>query len=107
MIFGLGPVELPAQCLYRKDSNPMFMQTAGDVETHGYVAELVFAPDMDRSHYYFTGRYNFIDSEWYTYHTATLGYTYQLARNLRLLTEYTRDLECKTNRLVLGVIGAF
>ena len=107
VIFGLGPVELTAQYLYRKDSNPMFMQTAGDVETHGYVAELVFAPDMDRSRYYFTGLYNFIDSKWYTYHTATLGYTYQLARNLRLLTEYTRDLENKTNRLVLGIIGAF
>ena len=29
------------------------------------------------------------------------------ARNLRLLAEYTRDIECKDNRIVLGVISAF
>jgi hypothetical protein len=30
-----------------------------------------------------------------------------LARNLRLLAEYTRDLEYKENRIVLGVVSAF
>lgn len=107
VVFGSRAIKLTAQYLYRKDTNPMFLQTAGDVKTHGYVAELIFAPEIDRSRYHFTGLYNFIDSKGYKYHTATLGYTYQLARNLRLLTEYTRDLENKSNRVVLGVVGAF
>jgi hypothetical protein len=48
-----------------------------------------------------------IDSDDYKYNTATLSFTYQLARNLRLITEYTRDLENEKNRIVLGMVSAF
>jgi len=105
--FGMGPVELTAQYLYRKDTNPMFLQSSGDVETNGYVVEVLFAPDIEKSRYYFTGLYNLIDSEGYEYETASLSYTYLVSRNLRFLTEYTRDLVDNRNRLVLGIIGAF
>ncbi len=107
LTFGTGQVELTAQYLYRTDTNPMFLPTAGDVETKGYVVEALFAPDIDKSRYYFTALYNLIDSDIYEYETATLSYTYQIARNLRFLTEYSRDLTHEHNRLVCGIVGAF
>lgn len=47
------------------------------------------------------------DSPNYMYETATLSYTYQLARNLRLLAEYTYDLQAEGSRVVIGTIGGF
>lgn len=107
LVFGMGPVELTAQYLIREDTNPLFLASASDDKTDGYVVELVFAPDLERSRYYFTALYNMIDSDHYKYETATLSFTYQLARNLRFITEYTRDLEKENNRVVLGIISAF
>ncbi len=107
LTFGMGPFELTAQYLMREDNNPNFLSDASKVKTDGYVVELMFAPDIERSRYYFTALYNMIDSDEYNYETATLSFTYQLARNLRLLTEYTRDLENGKNRIVLGIISAF
>ena len=100
-------MELTAQYLYRKDTNPNFCVSSEDIETTGYVVELLFAPDLEKSRYYFTGLYNLIDSDIYKYETASLSFTYLLARNLRFLTEYTRDMEYKQNRFVLRIIGAF
>ncbi|MBN2425377.1 MAG: hypothetical protein JXR46_13025 [Calditrichaceae bacterium] len=107
IILSAGPFELTAQYLMREDDNPYFTGSASKIKTEGYVAELVFSPDIERSRYCITGLYNLVDSEYYKYETATLSYTYQLARNLRLLTEYTRDLNEEKNRFVLGVISAF
>jgi hypothetical protein len=107
LTFGMGPFELIAQYLIREDNNPNFLSDASKVKTNGYVVELTFAPDLERSRYYFTALYNMIDSDDYKYNTATLSFTYQLARNLRLITEYTRDLENEKNRIVLGMVSAF
>ncbi|MEJ2053344.1 MAG: hypothetical protein P8X42_05435 [Calditrichaceae bacterium] len=107
LTFGRGPVELTAQFLIREDSNPLFLSSAQDDKTTGYVVELVFAPDFNRSRYYVTALYNNIDSDNYKYETATLSFTYQIARNLRIMTEYTRDLEIDKNRFVLGLVSAF
>jgi len=104
---GLGPVDITAQYLYREDSNPYFLQSDLKNETTGYVVEVIYAPDLERSRWYFTGLYNSIDSDNFKYQTATFSFTYLVARNLRLLTEYTRDLEMDKNRIVLGVISAF
>jgi len=104
---GLGPLELTGQYLYRKDTNPNFTQTKKDIETSGYIMEVVYSPDLEKSRYYFTGLYNNIDSDIYKYETATLSFTYLVARNLRILSEYTRDLQLDKNRLVFGIIGAF
>ena len=81
--------------------------SSNDIETSGYVVELLYAPDLDKSTYYFTGLYNLIDSDFYKYETASLSFTYLIARNLRFITEYTNDLENEKNRFVLGIIGAF
>jgi len=104
---GLTNFELTAQYLHRIDTNPLFDNSIEDMTTDGYVVELLYSPDMDNSKYYITGLYNLINSDIYRYETATLSFTYLLARNLRLLTEYTYDLENQDSRFVLGVIGAF
>ncbi len=122
---GYGPFAFVAQYLMREDGAPLG-DAAGveDVETEGWLAELTIAPQGDRSRHYFTVLYNRIDSDLeledlaaagagdlasdgYDQETLTFGATYQMARNLRLLAEYTRDIEHETDRIVLGTITAF
>lgn len=118
---GVGPLELTAQYLIREDSNPLFNNMTTDISTQGIVAELIFAPKLDRSRWYLTALYNNITSDLddypeevenagaslMAYHTATLSGTYLLSRNLRLLAEYTRDLERELNLFTLGFITAY
>jgi len=104
---GVGPLELTAQYLERKDSNALFASSAVEHKTKGTIVELVFAPKLDKSRVYFTGLYNNIDSCIGKYQTATFSTTYLVARNLRLSAEYIRDLEYDKNRFVLGMIGGF
>lgn len=104
----MGKLNFTGQYLQRTDSNPLF--TAGaEVVTKGTVAELVFLPRADKSRVFFTGLYNKIDSDLriLNYETATISTTYELARNLRLIAEFTRDLQYDSNRLVLGTISGF
>jgi hypothetical protein len=103
----VGPLELTGQYLLRTDTEPApFMQ---DVETSGLVAELIFAPQRDRSRDYLTVLYNLIDSDLDAddYESLTLSGTHLLARNLRLVAEYTRDLKNDRNRILLGTVSAF
>ena len=72
---------------------------------------------MDKSRYLITALYNQIDfdlkqlkminDDRYDYETATLSATYLLARNLRLIAEYTRDLKMDSNRFTVGTVTAF
>jgi hypothetical protein len=112
----LGPVEFTGQYLYRKDTNPNFERTGPysdrEVETNGIIAEIVYSPQLERSRHYFTLLYNMIDSDIDgpddpDYQTATLSGTYLLSRNLRLVAEYTRDIEAENNRVVVGFTTAF
>jgi hypothetical protein len=129
---GLGPVEITGQYLFRKDTNPDFLAADSglgksladprkaetslnkDTETEGWVVELVFAPQRDRSRHYFTLLYNQIDSDYsfetaatgqngnllqlHDYETLTLSATYLLKRNLRFLAEYTRVITALQTR---------
>jgi len=110
-VVGAGPVEVTFQYLLRKDTNPLykFEKPASETETKGVVAEIVISPRLDKSRFYFTGLYNKIDSDItaYNYETATLSGTYILARNLRLIAEYTRDLEFDLNRFTVGFVSGF
>ncbi|MBD3223309.1 MAG: hypothetical protein GF313_01160 [Caldithrix sp.] len=103
----LGTVEFTGQYLLRTDSEPM--ANMEDVETNGIIAEVIYAPQKDKSRFYFIGLYNNVDCDLdaYDYETATLSATYLLARNIRLLAEATRDMHNESNRLVLGVVSAF
>jgi hypothetical protein len=104
-----GPVEFTGQYLYRKDTNPYFLGDALEFETHAYIAEVVISPQLDRSRYFLTGLYNRVDSDddSIDYETVTVSGSYLLARNIRLIAEYTRDIEYEFNRLSFGFISAF
>jgi hypothetical protein len=104
-----GGVALRAQYLMREDNNPFLAPLGQDVETEGLVAELVVAPHGDRSRHYYTLLYNQVDSDIDTldYESLTASATYLLARNLRLLAEYTRDIENERDRVTIGTVTAF
>lgn len=106
-----GPVELTAQYLVRKDTNPYFQlqSRAKDTEGKGWVIEVILAPQLDRSRFYLTALYNQIDHDYNSldYESMTLSGTYLLARNLRLMAEYTRDLISDKNRLSIGMVTGF
>lgn len=106
---GNGMFDLTFQYLFRKDTNPGFTEVYEDVETQGVIAELVFSPNRDRSTHYFTLLYNQIDSDWDSHddETITISGTHLLARNLRGVVEYTRNLEAETDRGVVGLTSAF
>jgi hypothetical protein len=106
---GNGTFDLTCQYLVRKDSDPLFTGTDVDGETTGIVAELVISPQKDRSRHYLTLLYNQIDSDWDSYddETFTISGTHLLARNLRGVVEYTRNLDQETSRGVVGFTSAF
>jgi len=106
---GNGMFDLTFQYLFRTDTDPDFTGVDVDVETQGMVAELVFAPQRDRSRQYYTFLFNQIDSDWdeHDYESLTLGMTHLFARNLRGTLEYMRNLDAETNRLVLGLVTGF
>ncbi len=106
---GNGTFDLTCQYLARKDTDPMFTGAGVDVETSGIVAELVISPKKDRSRQYLTLLYNQIDCDWDSYNdeTFTISGTHLLARNLRGIVEYTRNLEQETDRGVIGIISGF
>lgn len=105
----LGIVEFTGQYLWREDSNPFFLINARKRKSNGLTGELIYAPQRDRSRYYLIGLYNWFDSEVDSadYESLTLSGSYLLARNLRLVLEYTRDIQYKYNRAVLGFVSAF
>ena len=107
MNFTLGKLEFTGQYLHRKDTYPF--SGAHDVETNGIVAELILAPQKDKSRFYLTGLYNYVDSDlsMNDYESATLSGTYLVARNLRLTGEFTRDIKNEKNQFVIGFVSAF
>ena len=109
LVLGNGTFDLTCQYLMRKDSDPNFTGTEPDVETTGLVAELVISPQQDRSKFYVTVLYNQIDCDWEAFddETLTVSGTHLLARNLRGVVEYTRNLEHETDRGVIGLVSGF
>jgi len=101
--------ELNAQYLIREDDNPNFLAVAKKNTIKGGFAELIYAPQGDRSRFLFTILYNYIDDDMdiNDYQTATFNISYLLARNLRVLAEYTHDLELKKPGFTLGFVTAF
>jgi hypothetical protein len=104
----LDPVELNVQYVARNDSKPMFV-TDGEVATRGAFAELIYSPLGDKSTWYGGLLYNWVKSDVSApnYHTATAHVSKLLARNLRLVGEYTYDMEREANRFTVGFVGAF
>jgi len=102
--------ELNLQYMERRDSDPEF---AGldepDIETRGGMAELILMPDGDRSRWYGVGLYNYMESDWddFKYHTFSAHVGYLLRTNIRLISEFTYDIENEENRFVVGFVSGF
>lgn len=105
-----GKFELAGQYLYRSDKNPFFLDTGAQrLKTQGGFAQLMYAPQLDRSDWYIFLLYNRIasDLDELKYHTATGNFSYLIARNLKLMTEYTYDIEYERHRFTVGFVTAF
>jgi hypothetical protein len=106
----LGQFELGVQYVHRTDMNPFFASTgASTIKSQGGFAQLTFAPQLDRSDWYMFLLYNKIESDLagLNYHTMTGNLSYLLARNFKLMGEYTYDLEQEQHRVTFGFITAF
>lgn len=104
-----APFELNAQLMRRIDDHPYFVLPRREANTDGGFVELIYLPEGDVSRWGVTALYNHITSDLVglEYRSATLSGTYLLGRNLRLLAEYTLDLENTAHKLTAGIIAAF
>ncbi len=127
-------VELNFQYLYRKDGNPFFLDDCvnGDprcawgadkpleTEVDSYMGEMLFFPMGAGGNWHFTALYNRIEAnspiftvrageEDYLERYESLGFSahYLMARNLRLMTEVSRDLQVDRTRFIAGFTAAF
>ena len=109
--FSAGPLDMTVQYLNRKDTNPWFnlANRSQDYEANGIIVETTLSPFLDRSRFYYTFLYNKIDHDdpMYDYETATFNISYLIARNIKLVGEYTRDLKLDSNRLTVGLVSGF
>ncbi|MDP2959474.1 MAG: hypothetical protein Q8N53_23850 [Longimicrobiales bacterium] len=127
-------VELNFQYLYRKDSNPFFLDACAkgdarcargaekplETEVDSYMGEMLFFPKGAGGNWHFTALYNRIEAnspiftvrageEGYLEQYESLGFSahYLMARNLRLMTEVSRDLQLDRTRFIAGFTTAF
>lgn len=102
-------VELNAQYVYRKDTDPQMLGTSPKVITQGGFAEVIVTPQGEDGRWQGHLLYNKIDSDLpearYESYTAGLGYL--LARNIRLVGEYTYYKDSKDSKVSVGIISAF
>lgn len=101
-------VEVNFQYLQRNDDKPL-PNLAKSVETKGIMTELVFTPDKDNSKWYGVAMYNWVDSEInaHDFQSVSGHLGYLLRRNLRLVAEYTYNLEDEYGLFALGFVSAF
>ncbi len=111
LTLGNDKVELNAQYVYRSDINPGMtgIKPSERVKTNGGFVELLVSPKGDKSRVTGSLLYNYVDSDFkelnYQSYTGTLNYL--LARNVRLVGEYTYVKDTKTSKVSLGIISAF
>ncbi|GAB4332908.1 MAG: hypothetical protein Kow0037_10870 [Calditrichia bacterium] len=105
----LPHLAISGQYLYRKDTTP-FGVSDNEAETDAFVAEAIYYPGDENSRLFFTALYNQVETNVKTvpkYQTATINASYLLARNLKLMAEYTRDIENETNNFLVGFVSGF
>ncbi|MEJ5166922.1 MAG: hypothetical protein WHV67_07840 [Thermoanaerobaculia bacterium] len=106
--------QINLQYLKRKDTKGIYEYLfdgaeVGEMNTKGGFAEILWLPAGLEGRYAFSILYNNIDSddENSIYENASLTFNYLIARNIRFLSEFQRDIEKKKNSLILGVSAAF
>lgn len=107
--FTYDPIELNLQYIHREDKNPNFLTTSSTIKTKGGFAELIYSPEGDKSDWYATLLYNKVSSDLaeLRYESITANYTYMLARNLRLVAEYTYGVKPNFSKFSIGVFAGF
>lgn len=106
--------QINLQYLKRKDTKGIYEYNEGGVEvgeinTEGGFAEIIWLPAGPEGRYALSILYNNIDSDDKNsiYENASITFNYLIARNIRFLSEFQRDIEKKKNSLILGVSAAF
>lgn len=102
--------ELGMQYLLRSDKNASFLKAgASTVTTKGGFAQLTYSPNLDKSDWYLFLLYNNVGSDIddLNYESYTGNFSYLLARNFKLMGEYTYDAEHKHHGLTVGFVAAF
>lgn len=106
----IDPIELNFQFVERRDKDPFFFGSAAiEIKTRGAFAELIYRPNGDNSNWYAVGLYNWVESNIAAldHKSASLHLGYLLARNIRLVGEFTHNLTDKYGVLSIGFISAF
>jgi hypothetical protein len=105
----LENVEFNVQYIERRDDNPFYQVAGRQLKTRGAFGELTITPGGDKGRWYGTALYNWVDSESNAldYHTATWHVGYLLARNFRLVGEFTYDIKENANKFTVGFVSAF
>lgn len=87
--------EVNLQYLIREDSEVFpDMSSANpiqDIKTNGAIAEIIYSPKGDNSNFYFTGLFNYVESDFdpADYKSYTLHTGYIARRNVRLAAEFS------------------
>lgn len=109
LTIALDPIEFNFQYVSRTDDRPLFTAATLEQKTTGGFAELIYRPEGDRGRWYGVAMYNWVnaDDAKLDFRTASASVGYLMGRNLRLLGEYSYDLEAKANRFTAGFVAAF
>jgi len=103
--------EFNTQYIYRQDDNPDFgsIKPAENIKTQGGLIELILSPDFEDSKWFGTLMMNKVDSDIndLDYESYTVGLSYNLKRNIRLIGEYTYEKYSKDSKSTVGLILGF
>ena len=102
-------LELNAQYVYRRDTDPQMTGTAPGIITQGGFAEVIVTPQGEDGRWQGHLLYNKVDSDLpaSNYESYTGGIGFLLARNIRLIGEYTYLKDSKDSKFSVGIISAF
>jgi len=102
--------QLSALYLWRRDTNPFFLPPPqGRTLTHGGFGELLVFPAGQAGRWALSLLYNRVrsDDPGARRDSGSLGASWLLRRNLRLVAEAARDFEAEVSRVSLGTVVAF
>lgn len=103
--------EFNVQYLERRDDNPFARSVAesNKFKTRGGLAELIFRPEGDESKWYAVALYNRVKSDdpGINWESVAFHFGYLLKRNIRLVAEFSYNIEDKYGRTGIGFVSAF
>ena len=110
LTLGNDQLTLNLQYLERRDKEfGRFPRVQRERETRGAFGELIFWPEGDRSRWYATALFNWVESDDRSqeYRTLSFDVGHLLRTNIRLVGGVTYDLRNDETRLITGFVTAF